>query len=270
MRPRECSEAPTTLAPASDADLVARAQRGEEAAFTSLFETHKRGVYSLCLRMTHSPADAEDLTQEAFLQVFRKISTFRGESMFSTWLHRLVVNQVLMHLRKKRLPQVSLDEVETSLNQPATRQYRDDDQRLLGTIDRINLSEAIDHLPPGYRTTLVLFDLEGYGHSEIARMMNWSVGNSKSQLHKARRKLQHWLRLHGEKAFSMNRAKARPKDEAKKNSALRDRAGARGINRLEPGHYDPPSLDFHGCHSAVAAEAGTTAISPPDLRFNQA
>src|SRR6516165_2408119 len=106
MISRESSEAPTTLAPASDADLVARAQRGEEAAFTSLFETHKRGGYSLCLRMTHSPADAEDLTQEAFLQVFRKISTFRGESMFSTWLHRLVVNQVLMHL-------VSLDEVET-------------------------------------------------------------------------------------------------------------------------------------------------------------
>ena len=109
MRRRESSEAPTTLAPTSDADLVARAQGGEEPAFTSLFEAHKRGVYSLCLRMTHSPADAEDLTQEAFLQVFRKITTFRGESTFSTWLHRLTVNGVLMHLRKKRLPQVSLD-----------------------------------------------------------------------------------------------------------------------------------------------------------------
>jgi len=122
MRTGESSEVPTTLAPDSDADLVARAQRGEEAAFTALFEAHKRGVYSLCLRMTHSAADAEDLTQEAFLQVFRKIATFRGESTFSTWLHRLVVNGVLMYLRKKRLPQVSLDEVETSLKQPTAQQ----------------------------------------------------------------------------------------------------------------------------------------------------
>ena len=131
MISRESSEAATTLAPASDANLVARAQRGEEAAFASLFQAHKRGVYSLCLRMTHSPADAEDLTQEAFLQVFRKIATFRGESTFSTWLHRLVLNRVLMHLRKKRLPEVSLDELNTSLEEPAARQYRDDDQRVM-------------------------------------------------------------------------------------------------------------------------------------------
>lgn len=208
MRPGESSEAPTTLSPTSDGDLVARAQRGEEAAFASLFEAHKRGVYSLCLRMTHSPADAEDLTQDMFLQVFRKIATFRGESTFSTWLHRLVVNGVLMHLRKKRLPQVPLDEANTSLEEPVTRQYGDHDQRLMGTIDRIDLNEAIAHLTPGYRTALVLVDLEGYEHHEIAWMMNWSVGNSKSQLHKARRKLRDWLQMHGEKAFSMNRAKA--------------------------------------------------------------
>ncbi len=208
MRPGESSEAPTILTPASGADLVARAQRGEERAFATLFEAHKRGVYSLCLRMTHSPADAEDLTQEAFLQVFRKIATFRGESTFSTWLYRLVVNGVLMHLRKKRLPHVPLDEVDTSREERATRQYGDDNQRLMRTIDRIHLSKAITQLPRGYRTALVLFDLEGYDHNEIARMMNWSVGNSKSQLHKARRKLRDWLQRHGEKAFSMNRAKA--------------------------------------------------------------
>jgi RNA polymerase sigma-70 factor (ECF subfamily) len=102
VRPGESSEAPTTLAHSPDADLVARVQQGEEAAFTSLFEAHKRSVYSLCLRMTRSPADAEDLTQEAFLQVFRKLATFRGESTFSTWLHGVTVNLVLMHLRKKR------------------------------------------------------------------------------------------------------------------------------------------------------------------------
>jgi len=180
MRPRESSEVPTTLSPASDADLVARAQRGEEAAFTSLFEANKRGVYSLCLRITRSPADAEDLAQEAFLQVFRKIATFRGDSTFSTWLHRVTVNVVLMHLRKKRVPQMSLHEVESSQEEPVTREYRHDDQRLMATVDRINLREAIAHLPRGYRTALVLFDLEGYDHSEIARIMNWSVGNSKS------------------------------------------------------------------------------------------
>jgi RNA polymerase sigma-70 factor, ECF subfamily len=236
MRPGESSQATTTPTSTSDTDLVARAQGGEEAAFASLFEAHRRGVYSLCLRMTHSPTDAEDLTQEAFLQVIRKIATFRGESTFSTWLYRLVVNGVLMHLRKKRLPQVSLDEVNTSREEPATRRYRDygdDDQRLMATIDRMNLSEAIAHLPPGYRTALVLFDLEGYGHSEIARMMNWSVGNSKSQLHKARGKLRLWLRLHAGKAFSGARATVSPQYDTKKGSVLRNRAGAHRMNRLE-------------------------------------
>jgi RNA polymerase sigma-70 factor (ECF subfamily) len=235
MRSRESSEAPTTLASGPDADLVARAQWGEEAAFTSLFEAHKRWVYSLCLRMTRSRADAEDLTQEAFLQVFRKIPTFRGESTFSTWLHRLVVNGILMHLRKKRLPQVSLDEVDTSLEEPITRQYRDDDQRLMGTVDRIHLSEAIAHLPPGYRTSLVLFDLEGYEHREIARMMNCSVGNSKSQLHKARGKLRHWLRMRAGKAFSADHTRVSPRHETRKSAALRNGAEAHGMHRLEPG-----------------------------------
>ena len=85
---------------APETQLIARAQRGDEFAFSELYETHKRRVYSLCLRMTGNTAEAEDLSQEAFLQLFRKISTFRGESAFSTWLHRLVVNVVLMHLRK--------------------------------------------------------------------------------------------------------------------------------------------------------------------------
>ena len=207
MRRRESSRAPTALAPASHDDLVARAQRGEAAAFAALFETYKRRVYSICLRMTGHAADAEDLTQEAFLKVFTKISTFRGDSTFSTWLHRLTVNEVLMHLRKKRLQPVSYDNVDMSQDEGVTRECRDDDRRLLATIDRINLSEAIAHLPPGYRTAFVLFDLEGYEHNEIAQMMNWSVGNSKSQLHRARRKLQDWLRFDGGKGPAADRAK---------------------------------------------------------------
>ncbi len=177
-----------------ETQLIARAQQGDEAAFEALFNTHKRRVYSLCLRMTGDTAEAEDLAQEAFLQLFRKIATFRGESAFTTWLHRLVVNVVLMRLRKKGLQEVSLDEVDNSQEEPVKRDYGSDDQRLLGSIDRIRLSHAIESLPHGYRTVFVLHDVEGYEHNEIAQIMDCSIGNSKSQLHKARLKLREFLR----------------------------------------------------------------------------
>jgi len=144
--------------------------------------------------MTGNTAEAEDLTQEAFLQLFRKVSTFRGESAFSTWLHRLAVNVVLMHLRKKGLQVVSLDEVDNSKDEPVKRDYGDDDRRLMGSVDRIGLQRAIADLPPGYRAVFVLHDVEGYEHNEIAEIMDCSVGNSKSQLHKARMKLRDRLR----------------------------------------------------------------------------
>jgi RNA polymerase sigma-70 factor (ECF subfamily) len=179
---------------ASETQLIERAQRGDEAAFGALFESHKRRVYSLCLRMTANTAEAEDLSQEAFLQLFRKISTFRGESAFSTWLHRLVVNVVLMHLRKKGLQQVSLDEPDTSQDEPVRRDFGDEDRRLMKSVDRLGLERAIAKLPGGYRTVFILHDIEGYEHNEIAEIMNCSVGNSKSQLHKARMKLREGLR----------------------------------------------------------------------------
>lgn len=144
--------------------------------------------------MTSNVAEAEDLSQEAFLQLFRKISTFRGESAFSTWLHRLVVNVVLMHLRKKGLQQISLDEMDTSQEEPVKRDYGEQDRRLISSIDRITLARAIALLPPGYRAVFVLHDMEGYEHNEIAQLLKCSVGNSKSQLHKARMKLREWLR----------------------------------------------------------------------------
>ncbi len=168
--------------------LIARAQQGDEAAFAEIFEKHKRRVYSLCLRLTRIPADAEDLTQDVFLLLFRKIATFRGESAFSTWLHRMAANVAFMHLRKKTRPPVSLDEG-ASLDEPVQREVADHDLRLNGCIDRITLERAIAELPPGYRAVYALYELQGYGHHEIAEIMNWSVGNSKSQLHKARRKL---------------------------------------------------------------------------------
>lgn len=178
----------------TEAEAIERAKLGDAGAFELLYNLHKRRVYSLCLRMTANAAEAEDLAQEAFLQLFRKISTFRGESAFSTWLHRLSVNVVLMRLRKKGLPVVPLeDPLETDEEAPK-KELGAPDVSLAGSIDRLNLRNAIDSLPPGYRTIFVLHDVEGYEHNEIAEMVGCSIGNSKSQLHKARMKLRELLK----------------------------------------------------------------------------
>jgi RNA polymerase sigma-70 factor, ECF subfamily len=173
----------------SQAQLIARAQLGDEQAFEALFNRYKRRVYCLCLRMTRNPDQAEDLSQDAFLQLFRRISTFRGESAFSTWLHRLAVNVVLMHMRKKQLPQVPLDDLDDGQQEPVRHEYGIDDARLMGVIDRIRIAQALSRLPQGYRTTFLFHDVHGYEHYEIAQLRNCSIGNSKSQLHKARRRL---------------------------------------------------------------------------------
>jgi RNA polymerase sigma-70 factor, ECF subfamily len=179
----------------SEAEAIERAKKGDAESFEGLYALHKRRVYSLCLRMTGNTAEAEDLTQEAFLQLYRKIATFRGESAFSTWLHRLTVNVVLMHLRRKGLPQVSLEEtLEPQQEDGPRKDIGTRDKMLAGSIDRINLERAIEGLPPGYRIIFVLHDIEGYEHNEIAGMLGCSIGNSKSQLHKARMKLRDLLK----------------------------------------------------------------------------
>jgi RNA polymerase sigma-70 factor, ECF subfamily len=169
----------------SEQEAIERAKQGDAESFEVLYGLHKRRVYSLCLRMMGNTAEAEDLTQEAFLQLFRKIATFRGESAFSTWLHRLTVNVVLMHLRKKDLAEVSLEE-------PPQPQQEDGpkkdvgarDNVLAGCIDRVNLRRSIESLSPGYRIIFVLHDVEGYEHNEIAEMIGCSIGNSKSHFTK--------------------------------------------------------------------------------------
>jgi RNA polymerase sigma-70 factor (ECF subfamily) len=179
----------------TEAEAIERAKQGDAEAFQFLYNLHKRRVYSLCLRMTSNTAAAEDLTQEAFLQLFRKIATFRGESAFSTWLHRMSVNVVLMQLRKKGLQVVPIDETMEGEDEGAVRKEPGaPDERLAGSIDRLQLQRAVDELPPGYRTIFVLHDVEGYEHNEIADMVGCSIGNSKSQLHKARIKLRELLR----------------------------------------------------------------------------
>jgi len=182
-----------TLAP-SEAEAIERAKQGDAEAFALLYGLHKRRVYSLCLRMTANSAKAEDLTQEAFLQLFRKIGTFRGESAFSTWLHRMAVNVVLMQLRKKSLPVVPLEETLESEEGPPKKELGAQDPVLSGSIDRLRLQRAVEALPPGYRRIFVLHDVEGYEHNEIAAMVGCSIGNSKSQLHKARMKLRESLK----------------------------------------------------------------------------
>ena len=178
----------------SEAEAIERAKQGDAAAFEVLYNLHKRRVYSLCLRMTTNTAEAEDLTQEAFLQLFRKIGTFRGESAFSTWLHRMAVNVVLMQLRKKGLQVVPLDDENEGEEETPKKDYGAQDNVLAGSLDRLQLKNAIDRLPPGYRSIFVLHDVEGFEHNEIAEMVGCSIGNSKSQLHKSRMKMSELLK----------------------------------------------------------------------------
>lgn len=177
----------------SENRLISRALKGEQDAFAELYEAHKNHVYALCLRMTTNVAEAEDLTQDAFIQVFRKIGSFRGDSALSTWIYRVAMNTALMHFRKKVLRQISLDQPQNP-DKPAERiNLSQEDGRLYGTVDRIALIRAIGELPYGYRTIFLLHDVEGYGHQEIARMLKCSIGNTKSQLHKARLKIRESL-----------------------------------------------------------------------------
>jgi RNA polymerase sigma-70 factor (ECF subfamily) len=173
-------------APKGDHELVRLAAAGDEGAFERLYQLHHRRVFSLCLRMTQNPVEAEDLTQEVFVLLFRKIGSFRGDSAFTTWLHRLTVNQVLMHFRKKKVrPEQTTDDGDAPVQIVAGTE----NPLAMPVVDRIALERAVAQLPPGYRSVFVLHDIEGYDHEEIARALGCSVGTSKSQLHKARMKL---------------------------------------------------------------------------------
>lgn len=169
-------------------DLIQRAQQGDADAFAAIFNAHKMRVYSLCLRMTNNAAEAEDLAQDAFLQVFRKLASFRGDSALSTWLYRITVNTVLMHFRRKSPARISLDApVNDAANaKPAKREYGTRDGRLETSVTRVALTRAISELPEGYRVIFLLHEVEGYQHREIAKLLGCSVGTSKSQLHKAK------------------------------------------------------------------------------------
>lgn len=178
----------------SQQSLVKRAQAGDEQAFATLFQQHKSRVYSVCLLMTKDVAEAEDLTQEAFLQVFRTVGSFRGEAAFSTWLYRVAVNTVLMKLRRRKAPPtISIDEPVHPDSPSLYRDFGKNDLDLAGVVDRIALRRALAELPEGCRTIFALHEVQGYQHHEIAQLLECSIGNSKSQLHKAKLKMRDLL-----------------------------------------------------------------------------
>lgn len=181
----------------TEAEAIKRAKDGDAAAFECLYKAHCGRVYNLCLRMIKNPAEAEDLTQQAFLQLFRKIGTFRCESGFSTWLHRVTVNIVLMHLRRKKPVELLAESLECcTSNGESSREHGPRDTSMYSAIERLNLMRAIRTLPSGYKQIFVLHDVVGYQHAEIADLLGCSTGSSKSQLHKARKRLRR--RLQGE------------------------------------------------------------------------
>ncbi len=170
----------------TDLLLCQKAAGGNIAAFEMLYQRYHRRTYSLTLRMTNSQTEAEDLTQEVFIQLFRKVGSFRGDSAFSTWLHRLTVNQVLMHFRRRS---VKNEKTSEDGEMPEQTVHGTSNPRKMQVVDRIALKNAIGELPNGYRNVFVLHDVEGYEHEEVAALLKISVGTSKSQLHKARLKL---------------------------------------------------------------------------------
>ncbi len=154
------------------------------------WQKHRKRVRSIVWRMVRNDSDADDLVQEVFLQLHRKIHLFRGDSAFTTWLHRLTVNVVLMKCRRRTVQEESLDALEDASDETGRRTFQEAiatrDVSVETVAERAQLDAAIAALPSGYRTVLILHDIEGLEHHEIADLLGTSIGNSKSQLAKAR------------------------------------------------------------------------------------
>jgi RNA polymerase sigma-70 factor, ECF subfamily len=215
----------------SEPTLIHQARCGDADAFAALYETHKPRIQAVCLRMTNNVTEAEDLAQDAFIYVFRKISTFRGDSAFATWIHRVTVNTVLMHFRRKGKRQISLDHPHPEDSDRPKPEYGRVDERLVSCADRMALVRAIKELSPGYRTIFILHQVKGYEHKEIAERLHCSIGNSKSQLHKAKARLRELLAPQG---YTFRQRVA-----AKKPSAVRTPVLMKAANL----HLVQPSTD---------------------------
>ena len=191
VEPRDYSPAmvsPTQQATTDEATWIARAQRSDAQAFESLYRAHVDRVYGLCLRMTGNVSEAEDCTQEAFIQVWNKLAKFRGDSSFATWLHRIAVNAVLGRMRKARREQDRIQLATEASTSPAS----------IGDTGNLrDLSDAVDRLPQGARHVFVLYAVYGYSHEEAGNMLGIATGTSKAQLHRARRLLAQQLKQEG-------------------------------------------------------------------------
>jgi RNA polymerase sigma-70 factor (ECF subfamily) len=168
--------------------VLVHAQAGDPGAFSELYVQHYERVVSICMRMVHDLSLAEDLAQETFIQLHRKLASFRGDAAFTTWLHRMTFNIVLMHLRKHVIPVISLDSKATGIRDER-RGIGAPDSHQVGVVDRLALERALATLSPGRRNIFLLHDVHGFQHREIASIEGCTSGNSKSQLHMARRAL---------------------------------------------------------------------------------
>ena len=173
----------------SDFELTQAIGRGVVSNIGDLYERHKPLVYALCVRMTGNISEAEDLTQEIFVELLSKVGSFRGESQFTTWLYRFTTNYVLMYFRRATRRREKFPYLEDQLFVARRLTVSHGPQ----FVDRIALESAMAQLPAGSRSVFLKFDVEGYNHEEIAGIFGCSIGNSKSQLHKARRKLRKLL-----------------------------------------------------------------------------
>lgn len=163
-----------------EASLIRRAQRSDAAAFEALYRDNVDRVYGLCLRMTGNVSEAEDCTQEAFIQAWKQLAKFRGDSAFGTWLHRIAVNAVLGRIRKSRREHDRIRAV-AELNDAPVASADGGNLR--------DLSDAVNRLPEGARHVFVLYAVYGYSHEEAGNMLGIATGTSKAQLHRARRLL---------------------------------------------------------------------------------
>jgi len=182
-------EAVTEQGEGDEQVFLARARQADQAAFAELYRLHVGRVYGLCLRMTGNASEAEDCTQEAFIQAWRMLDRFRGDSAFSTWMHRVAVNTVLGRMRKERREQDRLKAVSDMQVQEQTSG---------DSANMEDLQQAVDQLPSGARHVFVLHAVYGYSHEETGDMLGIASGTSKAQLHRAKRLLAQQLNLHGE------------------------------------------------------------------------
>ena len=171
-----------------EARWIKRAKQRDASAFERLYRLHVDRVYGLCLRMTGSRSEADDCVQEAFIQAWNKLEKFRGDSAFSTWLHRIAVNAVLGRMRKSKREQDRIQSAAEVSTSPAS----------IGDSGHLrDLSEAVDRLPEGARHVFVLNAVYGYSHEESGNMLGIAVGTSKAQLHRAKRLLKQQLEKEG-------------------------------------------------------------------------